>query len=52
VNDLFEGDLTDDDKLVCQPGHPRQADGIGAAGEQARNNTEAQFAASPTLMPS
>ena len=50
VNDLFEGDLTDDDKLVYVNqvirGKLMESELLA---EQARNNTEAQFAASPHL---
>lgn len=50
VNDLFEGDLTDDDKLVYVndviKGKLLESEELAT---QARNNTKAQFANSPTL---
>jgi type I restriction enzyme R subunit len=50
VNDLFEGDLTDDDRLVYVnnviKGKLLESDALAT---QARNNTKAQFANSPTL---
>lgn len=50
VNDLFEGDLTDDDKLVYVndviKGKLMESEELAT---QARNNTKAQFANSPTL---
>lgn len=50
VNDLFEGDLTDDDRLVYVnnviKGKLLESDELVT---QARNNTKAQFANSPTL---
>ena len=50
VNDLFEGELTDDDKLVYVnsviKGKLLESEVLA---EQARNNTKAQFAASPNF---
>lgn len=50
VNDLFEGDLTDDDRLVYVnnviKGKLLESEELMV---QARNNTKAQFANSPTL---
>lgn len=50
VNDLFEGELTDDDKLVYVnnviKGKLMESEVLA---EQARNNSKAQFAASPNL---
>ncbi|MBN8558078.1 MAG: DEAD/DEAH box helicase family protein [Proteobacteria bacterium] len=50
VNDLFEGDLTDDDKLVyvnqVLKGKLMESELLT---QQARSNTKAQFAASPSL---
>jgi type I restriction enzyme R subunit len=50
VNDLFEGDLTDDDRLVYVnnviKGKLLESEDLRV---QARNNSKAQFAASPTL---
>ena len=50
VNDLFEGDLTDDDKLVYVndviKGKLLESEELAT---QARNNSKAQFANSPTL---
>ena len=50
VNDLFEGELTDDDKLVYVnnviKGKLMESEVLA---EQARNNTKAQFAASPNF---
>ncbi|MFO1177647.1 MAG: DEAD/DEAH box helicase family protein [Ottowia sp.] len=50
VNDLFEGELTDDDKLVyinhVIRGKLMESELLA---EQARNNTKAQFAASPNF---
>ena len=50
VNDLFEGDLTDGDQLVYVnnviKGKLLESEALRV---QARNNTKAQFAASPTL---
>jgi type I restriction enzyme R subunit len=50
VNDLFEGELTDDDKLVyvnnVLKGKLLESEDLQL---QARNNSKAQFAASPTL---
>ena len=50
VNDLFEGELTDDDKLVYVNhvirGKLMESEVLA---EQARNNTKAQFAASPNF---
>ncbi len=50
VNDLFEGELTDEDKLVYVnnviKGKLMESEVLA---EQARNNTKAQFAASPNL---
>ena len=50
VNDLFEGELTDDDQLIYVnnviKGKLLESDSLRL---QAQNNTKAQFAASPTL---
>jgi len=50
VNDLFEGELTDDDQLICVndiiKGKLLESKELLL---QARNNTKAQFANSPTL---
>ncbi|MBS0405082.1 MAG: type I restriction endonuclease subunit R [Proteobacteria bacterium] len=50
VNDLFEGELTDDDKLVYVNhvirGKLMESEVLA---EQAKNNTKAQFAASPNF---
>jgi type I restriction enzyme R subunit len=50
VNDLFEGQLTDDDRLVYVnnviKGKLLESDALVT---QARNNTKSQFASSPTL---
>ncbi|HYG25799.1 MAG TPA: hypothetical protein VD906_02730, partial [Caulobacteraceae bacterium] len=50
VNDLFEGELTDDDRLVYVnqviKGKLLESEALTT---QARNNTKAQFASSPTL---
>jgi len=50
VNDLFEGELTDDDRLVYVnnviKGKLLESEALAT---QARNNTKAQFSSSPTL---
>lgn len=50
VNDLFEGELTDDDQLIYVnnviKGKLLESEALRV---QAQNNTKAQFAASPTL---
>jgi type I restriction enzyme R subunit len=50
VNDLFEGDLTDNDRLIYVnnviKGKLLESEALAT---QAKNNTKAQFAASPTV---
>lgn len=49
MNDLFVGELTDDDRLICVNSLKSKLLASETLIQQASNNTKAQFSASPDL---